>query len=98
MKDEDKQHVSVPSFGDSFFIIMYRSYVEYISWGEFPSPHSGILFLYLDSCIANVYDGTVGFRPLIRGFFFYISFDIGEHQADIVVSVPSFGDSFFIFQ
>ena len=37
----------------------------------------------------------VSFRPLIRGFFFY------EHQADIMclavlVSVPLFGDSFFI--
>ena len=98
MKDEDKQHVSVPSFGDSFFIIMYRSYVEYISWGEFPSPHSGILFLYLDSCIANVYDGTVGFRPLIRGFFFYImSFSTEWVIRYLVVSVPSFGDSFFMY-
>ena len=39
--------------------------------GEFPSPHSGILFL-------SAFDGEVvispyfSFRPLIRGFFFYI--------------------------
>ena len=35
--------VSVPSFGDSFFIRVYHD--DYRSRGEFPSPHSGILFL-----------------------------------------------------
>ena len=60
--------VSVPSFGDSFFIC-----------------GNGKCSLTCD-----------GFRPLIRGFFFY------EHPEGIlgkecpVVSVPSFGDSFFI--
>ena len=38
-----------------------------------------------------------GFRPLIRGFFFYISNDTIEIiWYDEEVSVPSFGDSFFI--
>ena len=63
-----QQHVSVPSFGDSFFIRILRMYtsIEYI-----------------------------GFRPLIRGFFFYTSCgDFGERYD--IVSVPSFGDSFFI--
>ena len=61
----------------------------------FPSPHSGILFLY--SCIANVYDGTVvRFRPLIRGFFFYEESAEEKERKRLIVSVPSFGDSFFI--
>ena len=63
--------------------------------GEFPSPHSGILFL-------SAFDGEVvispyfSFRPLIRGFFFYdrkVVFYVTEIQT---VSVPLFGDSFFI--
>ncbi len=61
----------------------------------FPSPHSGILFLWLECrhihfrqyCNVSVpsfgdsffiadqffvtVDSTIGFRPLIRGFFFY---------------------------
>ncbi len=38
-----------------------------------------------------------GFRPLIRGFFFYYSAGIRIYgRCDMRVSVPSFGDSFFI--
>ena len=37
-----------------------------------------------------------GFRPLIRGFFFYDAQIRVEQRLDFSVSVPSFGDSFFI--
>ena len=37
--------VSVPSFGDSFFIKARDEWVDNNCY-EFPSPHSGILFLY----------------------------------------------------
>ena len=38
-----------------------------------------------------------GFRPLIRGFFFYYSAGIRIYgRCDMRVSVPSFGDSFFM--
>ena len=37
--------VSVPSFGDSFFICMKVTDSDGIS--AFPSPHSGILFLWI---------------------------------------------------
>ena len=87
----------------------------------FPSPHSGILFLcYMK--IIDCFKFRVSFRPLIRGFFFYImkiTSVIGklvfpsphsgilflfffyaingiEVVVDDSVSVPSFGDSFFI--
>ncbi|EEW96593.1 hypothetical protein GCWU000321_00539 [Dialister invisus DSM 15470] len=62
----------------------------------FPSPHSGILFLYEDaSCGVTVV--VDGFRPLIRGFFFYrLMFPNIKGNLIKVVSVPSFGDSFFI--
>ena len=36
------------------------------------------------------------FRPLIRGFFFYDFKEINVSKDVEVVSVPSFGDSFFI--
>ena len=48
MKDENllnyrKTHVSVPSFGDSFFIKREKTFNQRCC--SFPSPHSGILFL-----------------------------------------------------
>ena len=40
---------------------------------------------------------TGGFRPLIRGFFFYKHLNLVlVHAEQGNVSVPSFGDSFFI--
>ena len=63
----------------------------------FPSPHSGILFLYWFPPLLLCSMVMAGFRPLIRGFFFYWK---PSHWAMVVtqcsVSVPSFGDSFFI--
>ena len=61
--------VSVPSFGDSFFIRPAFSR-DYSVTVEFPSPHSGILFLF--NLCDNTEEGLLNsFRPLIRGFFFY---------------------------
>ncbi len=60
--------VSVPSFGDSFFIVTEGGSFILTAF-EFPSPHSGILFLYIADKIFNIIEN--GFRPLIRGFFFY---------------------------
>ena len=62
--------VSVPSFGDSFFITYPTSLIR----------------LHKDC----------GFRPLIRGFFFYLNGNAYTFYAFDSVSVPSFGDSFFI--
>ena len=111
----------------------------------FPSPHSGILFLSALMFNGNGGNPSIGFRPLIRGFFFYswvgdnacvvhgfpsphsgILFLSEAHVKDgethyvrfpsphsgilflskaisglimasiFLVSVPSFGDSFFI--
>ena len=88
----------------------------------FPSPHSGILFLsdfgYWRKALSRLC-----FRPLIRGFFFYlVTFIMHESYRQcfrplirgfffyilsrgqeitikiIIVSVPSFGDSFFIIR
>ena len=40
---------------------------------------------------------SIGFRPLIRGFFFYKGWlDTYAKEDTVPVSVPSFGDSFFI--
>ena len=38
----------------------------------------------------------VSFRPLIRGFFFYVTLSVTLTDRKAAVSVPSFGDSFFI--
>ena len=62
--------VSVPSFGDSFFM-------RITAVGTYPT-------------------SLIGFRPLIRGFFFYGGYDQPQLAYEDTVSVPSFGDSFFI--
>ena len=139
------QTVSVPSFGDSFFMLLENEPLKNI-WEWFPSPHSGILFLFrptfsgkysvriefpsphsgilfLLNAAAFMFDGNGGnpfpsphsgilflfpifrreipcqgkcFRPLIRGFFFYR--EITNYLIEQKVSVPSFGDSFFMFE
>ena len=61
----------------------------------FPSPHSGILFLsYPRWDLSQIYKDS--FRPLIRGFFFYVGNVPSLVMAHQRVSVPSFGDSFFM--
>ena len=63
---------------------------------KFPSPHSGILFL-LKTCLKMKQSVLRKcFRPLIRGFFFYQGRRNALRPPCIPVSVPSFGDSFFI--
>ena len=70
MIDKMIVYVSVPSLGDSFFMLKSWAYQRMSS---------------------------TSFRPLIRGFFFYV-FDtaIGRVLLFQSVSVPSFGDSFFM--
>ena len=63
-----KMSVSVPSFGDSFFINA-AAFMFDGNGGKFPSPHSGILFLYVVGFPQGPQHKS--FRPLIRGFFFY---------------------------
>ena len=86
--------VSVPSFGDSFFIIDSKSRITE-SHGLFPSPHSGILFLSA-VILEESAEEKESFRPLIRGFFFYYIRHFTVQLEPNFVSVPSFGDSFFI--
>ena len=62
---------------------------------SFPSPHSGILFLY-PKVLSQHDKSWVGFRPLIRGFFFYFFTNANNCAHWGAVSVPSFGDSFFM--
>ena len=65
-----------------------------ITKAEFPSPHSGILFLLqLIGELKPKADYT-GFRPLIRGFFFYWFFMSIMLIIAAAVSVPLFRDSF----
>ena len=65
----------------------------------FPSPHSGILFLSAKCGANNHRSIKSGFRPLIRGFFFYEyrKYNDDSHE-EVRVSVPSFGDSFFMIK
>ena len=112
--------VSVPSFGDSFFIHNPALFNALLLQERFPSPHSGILFLLSEILDAWLNEAGTGFRPLIRGFFFYAQlycaycminqgfrplirgfffYDFTDIHICIIggfVSVPSFGDSFFI--
>ena len=87
--------VSVPSFGDSFFIIKDNAEMQE-AVQSFPSPHSGILFL-CDTCG----NGTSLRKDLVSVPSFGDSFFITSNFVRITrkftkVSVPSFGDSFFI--
>ena len=83
-----------PHSGILFLCQAYvRTYINYFI--SFPSPHSGILFLYVPTCSSNQCF-PVRFRPLIRGFFFYHSNILIAVRQNPPVSVPSFGDSFFI--
>ena len=53
-----------------FFFYLKQFYTIDGNTVLFPSPHSGILFLYCERRRRNIRCGF-GFRPLIRGFFFY---------------------------
>ena len=64
--------VSVPLFGDSFFIKEMKLSPQ-CGEIEFPSPYSGILFLSPYGNGVKLEAVGQGFRPLIRGFFFYHS-------------------------
>ena len=77
-----------------FFYIKKGSEFVVTALDGFPSPHSGILFLYTRCGIVNADEES--FRPLIRGFFFYKKYNYLYPPAWNFVSVPSFGDSFFI--
>ena len=78
--------VSVPSFGDSFFIKKPGQKVLSIT-GVFPSPHSGILFLSHRTAAQSAAE-QYGFRPLIRGFFFYFE-EIREATKALMKKFPS---------
>ena len=88
--------VSVPSFGDSFFMVCIERTSRLIMM-RFPSPHSGILFLYgyLRRC-SNVPGGIVSVPSFGDSFFILLSRAYQSCPMIMTVSVPSFGDSFFI--
>ena len=86
--------VSVPSFGDSFFI--YRGWKFYPYRFRVSVPLFGDSFFIVSSVVLPA-TTFPRFRPLIRGFFFYALMFNGNGGNPSIVSVPSFGDSFFIF-
>ena len=86
--------VSVPSFGDSFFIRRRESYTAETIIVSVPSfGDSFFIFPFFEMYTAF---RVQGFRPLIRGFFFYVKLLVFLENLICRVSVPSFGDSFFI--
>ena len=60
----------------------------------FPSPHSGILFLFTDN--AYMYIGGIRFPSPHSGILFLYAGLCDDCREFAEVSVPSFGDSFFI--
>ena len=115
----DKPDVSVPSFGDSFFMETVSSWKPSDKLSCFRPLIRGFFFYTAVAMTSHSWNMR-SFRPLIRGFFFYkcimkyknyifntfpsphsgILFLFGECKANVMrfafVSVPSFGDSFFI--
>ena len=63
--------------------------------GKFPSPHSGILFLYKHG-IECLISGLVFPSPHSGILFLFAVYTIRFIKKKTRVSVPSFGDSFFI--
>ena len=90
----DRRRVSVPSFGDSFFMKLYAVCLV-VTLSCFRPLIRG--FFFYCHCILLVRLGKrLRFRPLIRGFFFYVGNVPSLVMAHQRVSVPSFGDSFFM--
>ena len=85
--------VSVPSFGDSFFIIKGNLIKVPYQGGFRPLIRGFFFYKKIDAMISPL---MACFRPLIRGFFFYQSCVYYFGIVTVTVSVPSFGDSFFI--
>ena len=86
--------VSVPSFGDSFFIRLASAAMYFSDEAGFRPLIRGFFFYLLISILYRLLSNG-SFRPLIRGFFFYAAFMFDGNGGN-PVSVPSFGDSFFI--
>ena len=87
------EKVSVPLFGDSFFMTHYVRLI-------FPNIKVSVP-LFGDSFFITtgwnvLLPPLASFRPLIRGFFFYLDVSGVNHFTLTSVSVPLFGDSFFI--
>ena len=72
--DVQWEWVSVPSFGDSFFISYWRSTNIWFSTGFRPLIR-GFFFYEIEEKNEHLAFLTLGFRPLIRGFFFYFPID-----------------------
>ena len=84
--------VSVPSFGDSFFI-GHCCIVPFDSKRVSVPSFGDSFFIIRAAALISLF---LCFRPLIRGFFFYRKGTENDSLQKNVVSVPSFGDSFFI--
>ena len=71
VKGGEPWFVSVPLFGDSFFITKRRSNG---TADEVSVPSFGDSF-FISDFVGNVTSKLISFRPLIRGFFFYPLYD-----------------------
>ena len=67
--------VSVPSFGDSFFIDLENG-VKAVALGDGFRPLIRGFFFYEFLMKDIEFWGHGSFRPLIRGFFFYILYSV----------------------
>ena len=72
--------VSVPSFGDSFFI-RRRCNLSVIQWGVVSVPSFGDSFFIMALKPSHWAMVVTRFRPLIRGFFFYLKTGCGTYKA-----------------
>ena len=63
---------------------------------SFPSPHSGILFLFPVMETHRLWQKPVSVPSFGDSFFISFLLDFSYFKVDNIVSVPSFGDSFFI--
>ena len=88
--------VSVPLFGDSFFMLNYGDTVTFEIKKAFPSPYSGILFLCVRVEYVYMYFTKKRFPSPYSGILFLFLICVYYATSIVRVSVPLFGDSFFM--
>ena len=88
-------NVSVPSFGDSFFIFCRKTQCVYpIKKVSVPSFGDSFFIILAGHC--KVVDGGNVSVPSFGDSFFISNSAVVNAVFALLVSVPSFGDSFFI--
>ena len=95
-RHESLEYVSVPSFGDSFFIIAAAEKMSCLNLVSVPSFGDSFFII----CLSFYFNFTTidSFRPLIRGFFFYLEINEDGFITDPMVFPSPHSGILFLFK